>query len=279
MMRASFTGALLFCAAVLQAQTIGAGGTMSGSGLLLLPAVAATPASQFRLHTSRVEYLRAQTGGMNVMELTTGLSSHLEAYVRLAAERSIPGRSVLAPGFGGKLILPFEVPLAGTVGLWADAHQPDGEERSPLFTARAVRTGLVVKPSGNGFQPAVVGGVAVIDGERHLLAGVAVATALDHDWQIGLEGAYGYLGKQTGVVAGTAHARVFPHVLLQMSAGAVTGAGALLPLLSLGVSVSTADIDFAPVVKTEGPEFRLPTIEEMEREEQQGDEETTGEGR
>jgi hypothetical protein len=270
---------LLFSGGTVSGQTFAGAGSMSGSGLVLLPSAAATPASQFRLHATRLEYLSPAAGGANVMVLTSGLSSHLEAYVRIVAEQPSAGSSVLAPGFGGKLLLPVQVPGAGTVGLWGETQQPDRPERQPVLAAKAVRGGVLAMPFQNGVQPTIIAGMANIDGETHPLAGVAVAFPLGHHLQLGVEAVYGYLGEKTGSAAWTMNARIFPHVLLQAGAGAFAQPGSTLLTASFGISFTTSDVDFLPVVKTGEPEFRLPTIEEMEREEHQGDEEKSEEER
>lgn len=271
MIRAAVIGLLLLRASGLGAQTFTTGGMLAGSGLVALPSPVTTPASQFRLHASRLEYLRGGSGGMNLLALTTGLSPNLEAYVRLASEQAAPGASVIAPGFGGVFTLPFPVPVAGMVGLWAETQQPDREDRSPFMAARAARAGLVVMPLANGMRPAFTGGLVMTSGAPSAFGGVSLTVGLDPAWQAGIEASYGYFGGADGTATATLQTRVFPTVILQASGGMLAGEGVVLPVVSLGLSFTTADVDFQPAPAPAGPEFRLPSIEEMEREDEDTD--------
>jgi hypothetical protein len=266
MIRAVLIGLLLAAASGLRAQTFTSAGMLAGSGLVALPSPLTTPAAQFRLHASRLEYLRGGSGGLNLMALTTGLSPNLEAYVRLASEQAAPGASVIAPGFGGVFTLPFPVPVAGMVGLWAETQQPDREDRTLFMASRATRAGLVVMPLGNGVRPAFTGGVVLTSGTRSAFGGASLTVGLDPAWQAGIEASYGYFGGADGTATATLQTRVFPTVILQASGGVLAGEGVVLPVVSLGVSFTTADVDFLPAPASSGPEFRLPSIEEMERE-------------
>jgi hypothetical protein len=212
-----------------------------------------------------MEFLGSGPSGVTVLGISGGLSSHVEAYVRVHEDQSAASGSLTSYGFGAKLRLPFPVPLAEQVSLWGETVSTEAPAGGQLYPTNLVRAGMTTLLVQNGVRPQMFLGLSVGDGRTALLAGTGVTMAAGRSVQLGAEALYGYAGSRSAHLMVSGAVRVLSGVCLQLGGGYLATATRGTPLLSLGLSIGTADIDFAPVVEEKKTEFRMPTLEEMEQ--------------
>jgi len=247
-------------------------GVMNGSGTTFLPGPVTTPATHWRIGYHRMDYLRRGLRGLNIIGLDYGLSSNLEGYARLTGEQIGTVNSLAAYAFGGKLVLPFTLPVAREAAVWFESSSTDEIHESEFFPARVSRFGAIFSPFKNGVVTEVVLGVSSTEKGSHLMAGAGMGVALGHGARLSVDAVTGY-GEAWGLhMSGSLSVRVLPHVGLVGGTGYLRAAEASTWMLSAGISVSTADIDFNP-----GPalrvkeEFKLPSLEDIMKEPSGGD--------
>lgn len=244
-------------------------GLLSGSGLTVLPTATIAPSMEWRLQYSRVNYLKSSTTGMNIATLSAGLSSTLEAYLRFTGEQSGTFSSQLAHGFGGKFRFPGLVPVVRRLAIWADVTSTDQAISSALFPSDAFRTAVTATFDSNGVHPTALIGVARIGDVSHVLFGGGVTIATGNSSQVGFEFVHGYMGKNSDQLVASGSMRVFPNVSFHASPGYLSTSTVSTWTISFGISCSTSDIDFHPVLEEKREnDFILPTIEEIEKESQ-----------
>ena len=259
--------ALLLIGSGSEAQSFSDLGVLSGSGLTVLPTATVIPNTEFRAQWSRVEYVKDNRKGMNVIGLGIGLSTNLEAYMRLTSEQVGVMQSELAYGFGGKFQLPVLVPLLRRVAIWGEQTTSDQVSTEALFPSDAIRAGLIATVDSNVISPTMMAGFSRIGVTNQVLLGAGATVALGNRAQMGLEVMYGYLDLQSLQAAVTASARVFPNVSLHVSPGYIKTSSVSMWSVTFGVSLTTADIDFYPrVVDAKPDEYKLPSIDEIEQE-------------
>ena len=242
-------------------------GLFSGSGLTVVPTATVIPSTEFRLQYSRVNYLRSGRTGLNVLGLGAGFSSSLEGYMRVSAEQLGARQSLVAYGFGGKFRLPLLLPVVRRLALWAEATTSDQYNSSALYPTDAVRGGVTATFDSNGIHPTIFLGIAKVQNKARPLVGAAVTMAAGNYAQLGLEFVHGYLGLNSAQAAATASLRIFSNISLHASPGYQSMAGVSTWIVSVGISCTTSDIDFHPLIEEKKENgFILPSIEEIERE-------------
>jgi hypothetical protein len=259
----------LLAAQTAVAQTYSDQGLMGASGIVLFPTATISPKAQFRLHGGRMSFLGKGLSGVNVIGLSGGLSSNVEAYLRLAEDQS--AGSLTSYGFGLKFLVPFSMPVVDQVSLWGESVRAEAPAAGQLYPANLVRTGMAVLLSRNGVRPQIFLGVSFQNSHSTTLAGAGVTLALGRRVQLGAEVLSGYAGSRTTHMMGSGAVRVLSGVCVQIGMGYLAMPRTGTALMSVGFSVGSADIDFAPVVEEKRREFKMPTIEEMEQ--QSGEEE------
>lgn len=241
-------------------------GLFNGSGLTVLPTATIAPPMEFRVQGSRVTYFNHGGTGVNVVSLNAGLSSTLEAYVRLTGEQSGAFSSQIAYGFGGKFRIPALIPVVRRLALWVDVTSADQNIGSPIFPTDARRGGVTATFDSNGVHPTVLLGLVTIGEDTRVLAGAGITIAAGNSIQMGFEFVHGYLGKNSAQIGATSSVRAFPNVSLQASPGYLSAPGVSTWTFSFGISFGTADVDFHQVREDrKSDEFILPTIEEIEK--------------
>jgi hypothetical protein len=242
-------------------------GLFSGSGLTLLPTATVAPSSEFRIQYARLSYLRSGGNGSNILTLCSGFSESVEGYARLTGEQFGAPNSEVAYTVGGKFRVPALVPFFGRLALWMEKTQSDAAAPGALLPQDAFRMAAVATLDSNGIHPTALLGFSQFSNESGLLAGVGVTVAAGHDLQLGLEAVHGYLGRKSDQIAGSAAVRVFPNISLHVSPGYITAPAASTWTVSVGISCTTAGIDFHPVIEeTNKNTVIVPSIEEIERE-------------
>ncbi|GEM_PF-1949711 len=251
-------------------------GLFSGSGLTVMPTATVVPAAEVRLQYSRVDYLKGGRRGLNVIGLSAGFSSSLEAYMRVSGEQVGGPQSLVAYGFGGKFRLPVLVPVVRRLALWAEATASDQYHPTALYPSDAFRAGVTATFDSNGIHPTILIGFTTLQDRTRPLVGAGMTIAAGNHAQVGVEFVHGYLGLNSAQMASTASFRVFPNISLHASPGYLSMPGASTWTFSFGISCTTSDVDFHPVYEEKKEnEFILPSIEEIEKERKQ---EPSGDG-
>jgi hypothetical protein len=247
------------------AQTYSDQGLMGASGIVLFPTSTTSPKAQFRFHAGRMAFLGNGPSGVNVLGMSGGLSSHVEAYVRVNEDQSAPSGSLTSYGFGAKLRLPFPVPFAEQLSLWGETVSTEASPDGQLYPTNLVRAGMTVLLIQNAVRPQMFLGLSAGEGRTAVLTGAGITMAAGRSVQLGAEALYGYAGPRSAHVMLSGAVRLLSGVCLQLGGGYLATSRRGMSLLSLGLSIGTADIDFAPVVEEKKNEFRMPTLEEMEQ--------------
>lgn len=270
---------LLLMASVSNAQLFSDQGVMSGSGLTIVPTATTVPSSEFRVQYARMDYLKKGLKGMNVFGLSVGLSSSMEAYMRITGEQLGTTQSQVSYGFGGKFCVPADLPIIRRLALWFEETTSDQTLNSSLYPHDAMRGGLIATLDSNGVHPTIFLGASRIDGKLQPLVGAGVTIAMGSNAQIGLEIMRGYLELKSLQIVGSASIRVFPHISVQVSPGYLKTTTLSTWSISLGLSGTSSDIDFHPVFeKPKDDEYIVPSIDEIEKGEQQNPSDNGGGG-
>jgi hypothetical protein len=244
-------------------------GLYSGSGLTVLPTATIAPPSEFRVQYSRVNFLSHGRNGLNVIGLSSGLSSSLEWYMRLTSEQVGTTLSQVAYGFGGKFRYPGILPVVRRLALWVDKTTSDQPQYSSIYPLDAMRLGVTTTVDSNGIHPTMMLGIAKFDDRVRPLVGGGVTIAAGNHAQIGLEIVHCYLGVNSSQAAASASFRLMSNISVLVSPGYLSTSSASTWTFSLGISFSTSDIDFHPAYEEKHEEeYLIPSIEELEKGEQ-----------
>jgi len=243
-------------------------GMFSGSGLTILPTATIAPPSEFRLQYARLGITERSRSGMNIISLSTGFSSSVEGYSRFIGEQAGSSVTQETYGFGLKVRAPFDVPLFRRVAVWVDRTISDRNDPAALYPTDALRYGAIATLDSNGIRPTLVLGMSSINNITNPLAGAGVTIAISHSAQLGFEAVNGYFGKKSMQVIATGSVRLFANVSALVSPGYLSTPGFNSWTVSFGLTCSTADVDFHPVVEQkQEEEITVPSIEDIQREE------------
>jgi hypothetical protein len=262
---------LLLCLAPsvrVAAQTYAAPGTFSGVGLSFIPDTYVAPKAEMRLDMSRLQLVRSSGRGSNNFVLGAGMSSNLEIYMRIIGEQVGSISSATSVAYGGKLLLPMRLPAVRDAALWFEAATSEAAEQSTMLAVPMTRVGLVATTGPNGSHALFLAGVAFNDQSTTALAGFGWVQPFSHAVVASPEAVYGYFGKNSYALILNTAVRVLPYVSIQVSPGYCRSNNFTSALVTLGLSISTAAIDFSTrqEEKQVREGFTLPTIEEMEKE-------------
>ncbi len=248
-------------------------GVMSGSGLTLMPTATVAPPSEMQLQFTRMGLTDGSANRLNLVGLTWGLSSSVEGYARLTSEEVGTVSSQISYSIGGKFRFPGSVPLLRRLAFWGEAtvSDMDAQNRTLLIPVKAVRAAAIASLDSNGFHPTFLLGVCRAQEVIRPMVGGGLTIALGHPAQLGVEFIQGYLGRRSAQAMITGSVRIFSNVSLHVSPGYATTPALNSWIISGGISISTADIDYHQVRESteEQDEFKLPSIEELEKQSQQ----------
>ena len=243
-------------------------GMFSGSGLTILPTATIAPPSEFRLQCSRLGITERSHSGMNVIALSTGFSSSVEGYSRFVGEQAGSSVTQETYGFGLKVRAPFDVPFFRRVACWVDRTISNRNDPAALYPTDALRYGAIATRDSNGIRPTLVLGMSSIENISNPLAGAGVTIAVSHSAQLGFEAVDGYFGKKSFQFIATGSVRIFANVSALISPGYLSTPGFNSWTVSFGLTCSTADVDFHPVMEQkQEDEITVPSIEDIQREE------------
>lgn len=248
------------------AQVFSDQGLCSGSGLVALPTASIAPLSEFKLQYARIGYLKNDRLGANVVGLTSGFSSSMEVYVRVTGEQLETMNSQVTYGFGGKFLVPLDVPVVRRLAFWMETAQSDAAQPSVLFPSDAFRTAAIATLDSGKIHPTFVVGLANIEHQTNPLIGAGVTFAANHSIHVGIECMHGYSGQHSTEAAASVSVRLLPNIALNASPGYLTNSTLSTWILSIGVSCSTTGIDFMHVEdERKADEFILPSLEDIEK--------------
>lgn len=264
---------MLVCALVLStfsaaAQSFVDQGLAGGSSIALLQTTSVSPSSHMRVHYSRTMFNRKARNIENLIDLTAGLSPNLEMYAKVTVEQAALPVNNTQFGLGGKFLLPFQLPLINHGALWCESvssiQTGDGSAGESML-----RTGFIANPGNGNMSATVLTGVTRAEGKVGFLGGVGVGLPLHEAVKMGAEVLYGYL--ERGSVLGSMSIMIRPlaHVGVQVSPGYLRSGETSGWYLSVGISCSTADINFFPATVNE-PTDALPSFEEIEKQLNEG---------
>jgi hypothetical protein len=259
---------ILFLSTVYQVgfcQTFSSQGMLSGSGLIIIPTTVSAPPAEFRASFSRLSLLSRNTRGLNVWAINGGLSSHLELYTKLMGEQLGTFSSLISYGFGAKLHSPFEMPYINQYAIWIESVTSDQLQVGTLNPSKVFRGGLTASFGTDGIDPVILLGIAIVNKSTKPLIGGGVTIAASHTLQLGSEIVYGYASENSMHLLVNASTRIFSNICLTISPGYISSKNVSTWIFSAGISASSSDIDFHPVREERIDEFKLPSIEEMEK--------------
>ncbi len=245
------------------AQTFNEQGLMSGSGYVFLPAINVAPISQFRIQAGRLDLLRSGQRGVNVYTMQAGLSSNLEIYLKLTSEQAGMITSLNSFGIGGKLQMPFKPPLFNQAALWVESVSSPISNEQAYLPQNIFRGAILANTEIVGLKPIVLCGISKRDKVIKPLGGVGANFSLNNFIKLGGEMMYNYAGQNDvqGLLSGTI--RIISNIGLQISTGYTASPTLSSWLLSAGISIGTADIDFTQKLEKPPPVI-VPSFEEME---------------
>lgn len=245
------------------AQTFNEQGLMSGSGYVFLPAINVAPISQFRIQAGRLDLLRSGQRGVNVYTMQAGLSSNLEIYLKLTSEQAGMITSLNSFGIGGKLKIPFQPPLFDQAALWVESVSSPISNEQAYLPQNIFRGAILANTEIVGLKPIVLGGISKRVKVIKPLGGVGANFSINNSIKLGGEMMYNYAGQNDvqGLLSVTI--RIISNIGLQISTGYTASPTLSSWLLSAGISIGTADIDFTQKLEKPPPVI-VPSFEEME---------------
>ncbi len=267
------THLILVCAMLLSApgaesQSFGDQGIAGGSSIAFMQTAFVSPSSHMRAHYSRIMFSRKTRSTENLFDLTAGLSPNIEMYMRIAVEQTPLLVNNTRFGLGGKFLLPFQLPLVNRGALWCESlssiQTGDGSPGEGIL-----RAGFIANMGNGSMSPTMLVGVTRTDGRVAFLGGLGCGLPLQKAIKVGAEVLYGYL--EQGNILGSMSLMIRPvaQVGVQVSPGYIRTGETSGLYISVGISCSTADIDFLPEAVTE-PTDALPSFEEIEKQLKEG---------
>jgi hypothetical protein len=239
---------------------------LSGSGLTVLPTATIAPPTEFRVQLARMDYLKSGYGGANVFTMTTGFSPNLEGYARVMGEQLGTYNSQLTYSFGGKFRVPGTLPVVRHLAFWLESTQSDAAQPGVFFPPEGTRAAAVATFDSNGVHPSFLLGYASIYGGTNVIAGAGLTVAVSHDIQLGAELLHGYLERNSAQIILNGAYRLLPNLSLHVSPGYMSTSAGATPTVSLGISCTTAGIDFHPAqVEQKTDDYIMPSIDDIEK--------------
>ena len=240
-------------------------GMMSGSGLVITPTNIVSPMSEFRINLGRFGRTTDSHLGYNLIAVSMGFSPILEAYARFTSEQAGNAQSFGALGFGGKLLLPVQLPVVKVVSIWGETSMSEMEDQGVLVSPRTSRIAILNTPVWTDFlRPTIIVGGMKYDGQKmELMAGGNVVVSPGNGLQFGLEYIHSYSGAGSHHASVTGAFRVLPNLCLQGGPGYVSNGKYDGMMWAFGISLGTAGADFRPAPAKRTDDYVLPSIEEL----------------
>ena len=241
-------------------------GAMSGTGLFFMPTSSSSPNAQFRIDGSRLGLFEHGGRGVNLVSISSGLSRNVEAYLKFTNEQSGFAQSTVAMNVGGKFTVPVLLPVIKLVSLWGEFATSQSEDHSQLYPFKYSRSALIITPFTDVVRPSLlIGAAKPQDSGGDLMTGACLVLSPGHMTQFGLEYLHGYAGRGSDDVTLNGNVRLFSNISLHAGPGYVSRPAVSGWIWTIGLSLSSSDVDFHPVIVEQKNEYKLPSIEEIEK--------------
>jgi len=241
-------------------------GMMSGSGMVFMPTTSISPNAQFRVDISRIGLFLQGGHGLNLVSVSSGLSRSVEAYLKFTDEQSGFAQSTIAMNIGGKFTFPVLLPVIRKASLWGEFATSQSEDHSRLYPFKYSRAAVIVTPFTDIIRPSLLIGAAKPQGaDADLMTGACLIVSPFHTTQFGFEYLHGYAGRSTDDVTMICNARLYSNVSIHAGPGYISRPAVSGWIWTIGLSLSSSDCDFHPMIVEHKSEYHLPSIEEIEK--------------
>ena len=257
---------LLFSPVIAGAQIMTELGMMGGSGMIYTPTTTIVPESHFRLDMTRMSLTQSNAGGVNSYSMTGGLSTNMEVSAKFQSVQVGTAFSPSFIGFGGKFVLPFYLPFKSRTAIWAENVSTANLNNSAFFPSNVTRALIVVQPALFwNFNANLIAGITSVDDARRLSVGCNASVAVSERVKIGGEFLANYYGRSDREESVLILFRALPNIAVQFSPGYLQSPVLSSWMFSLGVSVSTASIDFKIPERPKEKSNVIPSFDELEK--------------
>ena len=241
-------------------------GMMGGSGVVLTPTTGITPESHFRVDMTRMNLLRSGSGALNSFAITGGLSENMEFTAKFQSSQD---GGLLAPsftGFGGKIVLPIDLPLLTSSAIWGEAASTTNPNSSVVIPSSVNRFAFILQPEAlQRLHSNIFLGVTTANSAQRFAGGCNAAVIVSKFLKIGGEFGYNYYGRDDRQESMLFLFRALPIVCVQMSPGYLQSSAVSTWTFSLGVSVSTSNIEFASSEARKTEKTVVPSFDDLEK--------------
>jgi hypothetical protein len=235
-----------------------------GNNVAFMPTASTFPYSNFKVQTGRLNFISKPISGLSNFELTAGLSSNTEFYLKLLLEASGSLSKYSSFGYGGKLILPFNVPFVRRMALWSESVSTPLEDSMSFLPQNVLRGGLAANFDILNLESTLLVGITKSNKTVRPLTGIGIMMPASNLLKLGSEVIYNYFGRKEIQGIATGNVRVISNMSIQISAGYLSSRKISSWLYSINVSFTTADIDFFPKNETQQQDI-VPSFEEIEK--------------
>lgn len=251
---------LIICNIKAYSQAFTDQGVASGSSIILLPTGSIAPTANFRIQFHHFTFF--QKHSWNSIDITAGLSSHLEFYIKYAAELNQKFMPATTTGFGGKFQFPFDIPYIYRSALWAEYVNSAAFDKFALFPSDLVRFGVVTSLYTNAIEPTLFLGVNRFQSQTRFLGSFGSTYSLSDKAKLGLEFTYGYFGNHDFTSLVSITYKIFSNLSTQLTAGYISATSIKSYTISAGLSLTTGLIDFSPRKEVEVKQI-VPSFDEI----------------
>lgn len=235
-------------------------GIGSGSSIILLPTGSIAPIANFRIQFHHFTFFKKHS--LNSFDITTGLSSHMEFYIKYAAELNQKFMPATITGFGGKFQFPFHIPYIYRSAIWAEYVNSAAFDKFVLFPSNQARFGIVTSLYTNSFEPTVFIGVNKLQSNTRFLGSLGSTFSVNKKIKLGLEFTYGYFGNHDFTSLMSITYRIFSNLSTQITGGYIVATSLKSYTASAGISLTTGEIDFSPRSEIEVKQI-VPSFDEI----------------
>jgi hypothetical protein len=242
-------------------------GMMGESGVVCSPTVGITPASHIRLDLTQMNLLGSHSERMNSIGIATGLSSNIEFIVKFQMLKPAASITPSVIGFGGKFILPMNLPFIYHAGIWAEGSSSgDVTTASALLPTSVTRGAFVVQPdilqkvNGN-----IILGVSSVDNAQRFFTGCNGSYIVNELLKAAGEVQYNYYSRNDVQGSLVFLVRATSGLCVQVSPGYVHAPGISSWMISFGVSATSAGIYFVNSPEAKNKDNEIPSFDEMQK--------------
>lgn len=239
-----------------------------GNTVVFLPTASTFPASDFKVQMGRLNFINKRSSSLTLVDLTGGLSSNTEFCLKLSLEETGSLSKYSSFGFGGKLILPFDIPLVKGIALWSESILTPLDDSLSYLPQDILRGGVATNFDVLSLETTLLAGITRANNTVRPLTGIGFLIPATDFLKLGSEVLYNYYGRKETQSIVTGNVRVISNINIQISSGYISSRQFSSWLYSVGISFTTADIDFSPQIETQKQNL-VPSFEEIEKQSSQ----------